>query len=33
MVVFAVEKEKLHGWSGTNPAAAPVRHRPRPAAK
>jgi tetratricopeptide (TPR) repeat protein len=33
MVVFAVEKDKLHGWSGKNAPAAPVRHRPRPAAK
>jgi tetratricopeptide (TPR) repeat protein len=28
MVVFAVEKDKLHGWTGKN-APAPVRHRPR----
>ena len=32
MVVFAVDKEKLHGWTGKN-APAPVRHRPHPAAK
>jgi tetratricopeptide (TPR) repeat protein len=29
MVVFNVEKEKLHGWTGKNEPAAPV-HRPRP---
>jgi hypothetical protein len=26
MVVFAVEKDKLHGWTGKN-APAPVHHR------
>jgi len=31
MVVFTVEKEKLHGWTGKN-EAAPVHHpRPKPA--
>jgi len=29
MVVFAVEKDKLHGWTGKN-APAPVHHRTRP---
>lgn len=33
MVVFAVEKEKLHGWTGKNAAPAPVHHRAKPAAK
>jgi hypothetical protein len=28
MVVFAVEKDKLHGWTGKN-APAPVHHRPK----
>src|SRR5260370_25205027 len=29
MVVFNVDKEKLHGWTGKNtPAAAPARRRP-----
>ena len=32
MVVFNVEKEKLHGWTGKNEPAAPVHRRPRPAA-
>jgi tetratricopeptide (TPR) repeat protein len=31
MVVFNVEKEKLHGWTGKNEPAAPV-HRRKPAA-
>jgi hypothetical protein len=31
MVVFTVEKDKLHGWTGKN-EAAPVHHpRPKPA--
>ena len=29
MVVFAVEKDKLHGWTGKN-APAPVHHRAKP---
>jgi tetratricopeptide (TPR) repeat protein len=33
MVVFAVEKDKLHGWTGKNAPAAPVHHRPKAAAK
>ena len=33
MVMFAVEKDKLHGWTGKNAPAAPVHHRPKPAAK
>lgn len=33
MVVFAVEKDKLHGWTGKNAAPAPVHHRAKPAAK
>jgi hypothetical protein len=28
MVVFNVEKDKLHGWTGKNAPAAPVRHKP-----
>jgi tetratricopeptide (TPR) repeat protein len=31
MVVFLVDKDKLHGWTGKNEPAAPVHHR-RPAA-
>jgi len=31
MIVFTVEKDNLHGWTGKN-EAAPVHHRPRPAA-
>jgi tetratricopeptide (TPR) repeat protein len=31
MLVFTVDKEKLHGWTGKN-EPAPVHHRPRPAA-
>ena len=31
MVVFTVDKDKLHGWTGKNEPAAPVHHR-RPAA-
>lgn len=33
MVVFAVEKDKLHGWTGKNAPPAPVHHRAKPAAK
>jgi len=33
MVVFAVDKDKLHGWTGKNAPAAPVHHRAKPAAK
>jgi hypothetical protein len=29
MVVFNVDKEKLHGWTGKNAAPAPVHHKPR----
>jgi hypothetical protein len=32
MVVFAVEKDKLRGWTGKN-TPAPVHHRPKPAGK
>ncbi len=32
MVVFNVEKEKLHGWTGKNEAAPAVHHR-KPVAK
>jgi tetratricopeptide (TPR) repeat protein len=32
MVVFTVDKDTLHGWTGKN-EPAPVHHRPRPAAK
>jgi tetratricopeptide (TPR) repeat protein len=28
MVMFNVEKDKLHGWTGKNAPAAPVHHRP-----
>lgn len=28
MVMFNVEKDKLHGWTGKNAAPPPVRHRP-----
>jgi tetratricopeptide (TPR) repeat protein len=28
MVVFNVDKDKLHGWTGKNAAPAPVHHRP-----
>jgi tetratricopeptide (TPR) repeat protein len=28
MVVFNVEPDKLHGWTGKNPARAPVRRKP-----
>jgi tetratricopeptide (TPR) repeat protein len=31
MVVFNVDKDKLHGWTGKNAPAAPVHHRPRAA--
>jgi tetratricopeptide (TPR) repeat protein len=31
MVVFNVDKDKLHGWTGKN-APAPVHHRPKPGA-
>jgi hypothetical protein len=27
MVVFSVDKDKLHGWTGKNTPAAPVRHK------
>jgi hypothetical protein len=27
MVVFNVEKDKLHGWTGKNTPTAPVHHR------
>jgi hypothetical protein len=30
MVVFNVEKDKLHGWTGKNVAPAPVHRRPAP---
>jgi len=30
MVVFNVEKDKLHGWTGKNAPAAPVHHKPAP---
>jgi tetratricopeptide (TPR) repeat protein len=29
MVVFNVDKDKLHGWTGKNAAPAPVHHKPR----
>lgn len=29
MVVFNVDKDKLHGWTGKNAPAAPVHHKPR----
>jgi hypothetical protein len=28
MVVFNVDKDKLHGWTGKNAPTPPVRHRP-----
>ena len=28
MVIFNVDKDKLHGWTGKN-APAPVHHRPK----
>ena len=31
MVVFNVDKEKLHGWTGKNAPAAPVHHKPKAA--
>jgi hypothetical protein len=31
MVVFNVDKEKLHGWTGKNAAPAPVHHKPKAA--
>jgi tetratricopeptide (TPR) repeat protein len=31
MVVFTLEKDKLHGWTGKNEPAAPHRPRPKPA--
>jgi len=27
MVVFSVDKDKLHGWTGKNTPTAPVRHK------
>ena len=33
MVVFNVDKDKLHGWTGKNAPAAPVRHRTTSATK
>jgi hypothetical protein len=33
MLTMTVDKDKLHGWTGKNEPAAPVHHRPRPAAK
>ena len=33
MVVFNVDKDKLHGWTGKNAPAAPVRHTPSKAGK
>ena len=33
MVVFNVEKDKLHGWTGKNTPAAPVRHHVPPKKK
>ncbi|HYL77829.1 MAG TPA: tetratricopeptide repeat protein [Bryobacteraceae bacterium] len=33
MVMFNVEKDKLHGWTGKNAPAAPVHHRPAPRKK
>jgi tetratricopeptide (TPR) repeat protein len=33
MVVFVVDKDKLHGWSGKNAPAAPVHHRPKATSK
>lgn len=29
MVIFNVDKDKLHGWTGKNAAPTPVHHRPR----
>ncbi len=29
MVIFNVDKEKLHDWTGKNAAPAPVHHKPR----
>jgi len=29
MVVFNVDKDKLHGWTGKNAPAAPVHHKPK----
>ena len=31
MVIFNVDKDKLHGWTGKNPPAAPVHHKPKAA--